>query len=84
MQVEGKRGRTSSHYSEAHMTAGQRYLERRRRALNRAQRCGSSRLGERAQFQLQDASVGGRGLQPEFQNADWQRIREAAYEGRGG
>jgi len=35
-------------------------------------------------FQLRDASFGGRGLQPEFREGDWQRIREAAYEGRGG
>jgi hypothetical protein len=38
----------------------------------------------RARFQLRDASFGGRGLQPEFRGGDWQRIREAAYEGRGG
>jgi hypothetical protein len=38
----------------------------------------------RARFQLRDASFGGRGLQPEFRDGDWQRIREAAYEGRGG
>ena len=35
-------------------------------------------------FQLPDASFGGKGLRPEFQGADWHRIREAAYEGRGG
>ena len=35
-------------------------------------------------FEMRDASVGGLGLQAEFQDADWQRIREAAYEGRGG
>ena len=35
-------------------------------------------------FQLQDASVGGRGLRTELQGADWHRIREAVYEGRGG
>lgn len=34
-------------------------------------------------FELRDARVGGHGLQTEFQDADWQRIREAAYEGRG-
>lgn len=38
----------------------------------------------RARFRLRDASFGGRGLQPEFREGDWQRVREAAYEGRGG
>jgi hypothetical protein len=28
-------------------------------------------------------SFGGNGLQGEFRGADWERIREAAYEGRG-
>ena len=35
-------------------------------------------------FRLRDASVGGRGLQPGYRDAGWQRIRNAAYEGRGG
>jgi hypothetical protein len=38
----------------------------------------------RSSFRLRDASFAGRGLQPEFREGDWQRIREAAYEGRGG
>ena len=38
----------------------------------------------RVRFRLRDASFGGRGLQPEFREGDWRRIREAAYEGRGG
>ena len=37
-----------------------------------------------AGFTLRDASVDGRGLAPEFEDADWARIREAIYEGRGG
>jgi hypothetical protein len=37
----------------------------------------------RGTFRLRDASVGGKGLQPEFRGADWERVREAAYEGRG-
>lgn len=37
-----------------------------------------------ARFRLRDASFGGRGLRPELRDGDWQRIREAAYEGRGG
>lgn len=39
---------------------------------------------ESAGFNLRDASVGGRGLQPEFRDADWSRVRAAIYEGRGG
>jgi hypothetical protein len=38
----------------------------------------------RARFRLREASFGGAGLQPEFRDGDWQRIREAAYEDRGG
>ncbi|HVL89868.1 MAG TPA: type II toxin-antitoxin system VapB family antitoxin [Actinomycetota bacterium] len=35
-------------------------------------------------FRLRDASVDGTGLQPEFADQDWARIRQAAYAGRGG
>jgi Arc/MetJ family transcription regulator len=38
---------------------------------------------ERKPFTLRDASVGGRGLKPEFQGAGWEKIRDAIYEGRG-
>lgn len=34
-------------------------------------------------FRLRDASFKGKGLQPDFRNAGWERIRAAAYEGRG-
>lgn len=37
----------------------------------------------KARFRLRDASFRGKGLQPGFQDGDWQRIRGAAYEGRG-
>lgn len=33
-------------------------------------------------FKLRDASFQGRGLQPEFRNADWETIRDAIYESR--
>lgn len=38
---------------------------------------------KRGTFRLRDVSFGGNGLQGEFRGADWERIREAAYEGRG-
>jgi hypothetical protein len=34
-------------------------------------------------FKLRDGSVNGNGLTPEFQNATWEQIRDAIYEGRG-
>jgi hypothetical protein len=34
-------------------------------------------------FKLRDGSVGGNGLTPEFQNATWEQIRDAIYEGHG-
>jgi len=36
------------------------------------------------QFRLRDASFKGKGLRPELENASWNRLRELAYEGRGG
>jgi hypothetical protein len=38
----------------------------------------------KARFGLRDASFRGKGLQPGFRGADWQQIREAAYEEHGG
>lgn len=38
----------------------------------------------RSPFALRNASFGGRGLQSEFQDASWERMRQAAHEGRGG
>lgn len=37
----------------------------------------------RVVFELRDASVDGHGLQKDYQGADWGKIREAAYKGRG-
>jgi hypothetical protein len=35
-------------------------------------------------FRLRDGSFKGEGLQPEFQDASWDEILSASYEGRGG
>jgi len=37
-----------------------------------------------APFRLRDASFAGNGLRPEIEGASWDRLRELAYEGRGG
>lgn len=37
-----------------------------------------------SRFRLRKASFKGKGLQPGFADASWERIRDAAYEGRGG
>jgi hypothetical protein len=37
-----------------------------------------------AAFQLRDASFTGEGLQPGVANGSWERMRDSAYEGRGG
>ena len=42
------------------------------------------RRRRRERFRLRDASFRGTGLSEEFKGADWERIREAAYESRGG
>lgn len=41
------------------------------------------RRRRRRSFVLRDARVAGQGLAPEFRDAGWERIRDAAYEGRG-
>jgi CRISPR/Cas system-associated protein Csm6 len=38
----------------------------------------------RGAFKLRKTTFKGRGLQAEFDGANWEKIREAAYEGRGG
>ena len=38
----------------------------------------------RGVFKLRKATFQGQGLQSEFAGTTWERIREAAYEGRGG
>jgi Arc/MetJ family transcription regulator len=39
--------------------------------------------GKEERFELRDASVDGNGLQPEFRDVGWERLRDAAYDGRG-
>ena len=43
----------------------------------------AKRRAPKEPFVLRDASVGGRGLSPEFEGASWEAIRRVVYEGRG-
>lgn len=36
-----------------------------------------------AHFKLRDASVNGKGLQPEYRDADWEQVRDAIYPEQG-
>jgi hypothetical protein len=42
------------------------------------------RRNKQSGFKLRDGSFKGKGLTPEFANADWDKLLEAIYEGRGG
>ena len=43
----------------------------------------AERKARRAPFKLRDCSFKGEGVQPEFEGASWEQIRDAIYEGRG-
>ncbi len=36
-----------------------------------------------APYKLRDASVNGKGLNPEYRDASWEQLRDALYPGRG-
>jgi hypothetical protein len=39
---------------------------------------------QRERFKLRRATFKGRGLQPDFEGAAWDKLRDTSYEGRGG
>jgi hypothetical protein len=43
-----------------------------------------ARRRQASPFTLRDVSFGGQGLQRDLRNAGWERLREMAYEDRGG
>ncbi len=54
-----------------------------RSLIERGLRLAMSADRVRGQFRLRNQSVTGRGLQAPYRDADWSRIRESIYEGRG-
>ena len=76
IEISGDIAKRAMAYAEKEGATLRSLVERGLREVLRADR-------ERHRFERRDARVGGRGLQAEFRTADWQRIREAAYKGRG-
>ncbi len=54
-----------------------------RSLIERGLRLAISADREREHFRLRDRSVTGRGLQAPYRDAEWPRIRDSIYEGRG-
>ncbi len=67
---------TAKAYAARHKITLRSLVERGLREVMRADR-------QRAGFKLKNASVGGGGLQADYRDADWSRIREAVYKDRG-
>lgn len=68
----------AKHYAQAHHITMRALIEQGLRKIMAEKK-------EDAPFKLRDGSFhGGSGLTPEFQNATWEQIRDALYEGRGG
>ena len=54
-----------------------------RSLIERGLRLAMSTDRKRRRFRLRDRSVAGRGLQAPYRDADWSRVRESIYQGRG-
>ena len=54
-----------------------------RALVERGLRCLVAKAKPSAPFRLRRASFKGTGLQTEFRDASWDRLRDAAYRGRG-
>ena len=71
-------GREAKRYAARHGLTLRAVIEEGIRSTLRGE------TGARASFVLRDASVDGSGLRAEFRDEAWSRLRDAAYEGRGG
>ena len=80
--------KTTIHIPDALLTKAQAVAAREKTTLKALVSEGLQKVLEERQtkkpFVLKDGSFGGGGLTPEFENATWAEIREAAYGDRGG
>lgn len=82
------RMKTTIHIADALLTEAQTIAAREKTTLKALVNEGLQKVIAERQthqpFKLRDCSVAGEGLQPEFQDASWEKIRAAIYEGHGG
>ena len=76
IEISDELANTAKAYAAEHDTTLRWLVERGLREVMRVDR-------QRAGSKLKDASVGGRGLQTGYRDADWSRIRAAVYKDRG-
>lgn len=79
--------KTTVEISDSLLKEAQDWARRNKTTLRALLESGLRReLAQRSQrpdFHLPDASVGGKGVNVEFQGAGWDQVREAAYGDRG-
>ena len=79
--------KTTVELSDELAAAAKTYAARKgitlRSLIERGLRLAMSTDRERRRFRLRDRSVAGRGLQAPYRDADWSRVRESIYQGRG-
>ena len=76
IEISDEPANAAKAYAAGHNITLRSLVERGLREVMRVDR-------QRAGFKFKDASVGGRGLQTEYRDADWSRIRKAVYKDRG-
>jgi hypothetical protein len=80
--------KTTVHIPDALLAAAQAIAAREKTTLKALINEGLQKVvkerRKKKPFRLEDGSVCGRGLSPELEGASWEKIRELAYEGRGG
>lgn len=80
--------KTTVEISDALLAKARRYASRRGLTMKAVIELGLRQVvddkGQGRSFRLRAASFSGHGVQGAMQSAEWERIRAAAYEGRGG
>jgi len=80
--------KTTMEISDSLMARAKRLAQRERTTVRSLVEEGLRAVIEKrssaGEFRLRNASFAGRGLRAEFADGDFERVRDAAYEGRGG